>query len=82
MKMDIKDAVVLRFKNICAERHITLNQLAVVSGITPSTVYSLADPKRRQVEVRTVKVLCDGLGITLADFFTDAVFDEVGPELI
>ena len=41
--MLIKDVIVLRFKNICAERNIKYNELAVRSGVTPSTVYSMMD---------------------------------------
>ena len=50
--MTVKDAVVLRFKDICKERNIKYNELATISGVTPSTVYSLSlihisEPTRR-----------------------------------
>ena len=48
MKMSIKDAVVLRFRHLCMERLITWNELATRSGVTPSTVYSMLDPRRRE----------------------------------
>lgn len=65
----VKDAVALRFKELCEERNISPNALAVRSGVTPSTVYSMLDSSQQSVTVPTVKKLCDGLGITLVDFF-------------
>lgn len=66
----VKDAVALRFKELCEERNISPNALAVRSGVTPSTVYSMLDSSQQSVTVPTVKKLCDGLGITLVDFLT------------
>lgn len=45
------------------------NELAVRAGVTPSTVYSLMNEERQDVSVSTVKKLCDGLDISIADFF-------------
>ena len=64
----VKDAVALRFKELCEERNISPNALAVRSGVTPSTVYSMLDSSQQSVTVPTVKKLCDGLGITLVYF--------------
>ena len=66
----VKDAVALRFKELCEERNICPNALAVRSGVTPSTVYSMLDSSQQSVTVPTVKKLCDGLGITLVVFLT------------
>ena len=67
--MTVKDAVAVRLRDICARRGIRANELANISGVTPSTVYSLLDTRRRDVSVTTVKKLCDGLEITLGEFF-------------
>ena len=56
----VKDAVALRFKELCEERNISPNALAVRSGVTPSTVYSMLDSSQQSVTVPTVKKLCDG----------------------
>lgn len=74
--MSVKDAVATRLRAICAQQGIRINELANISGVTPSTVYSLLDPRCRDVSVITVKKLCDGLNMTLAEFFTAPVFDE------
>ena len=66
--MQVKDAVAGRIRGLCRERGIKVNELANISGVTPSTVYSLLDPKRRDVSVITVKKLCDGLDMTLGEF--------------
>ncbi len=79
--MSVKDVVAKRFKDICDERNIKYNELANISGVTPSTVYSLLDPSRRNVSVATVKKLCDGLDITLGEFFSCEDFDSLEQEI-
>lgn len=79
--MSVKDAVAQRIKVLCGERGITPNSLANISGVTPSTVYSLLDPSRREISVSTVKKLCDGLDITLGEFFASPIFDELEQEI-
>lgn len=79
--MAVKDAVVKRFQTLCAERGIKLNELATLAGVTPSTVYSLMDERRRDASVVTVKKLCDGLEITLGEFFSTPDFDALEQEI-
>ena len=77
----VKNAVVERFKSLCKERGIAPNELANISGVTPSTVYSLLDNKRKNVSIVTIKILCDGLGITLGEFFSTPEFDNLYQEI-
>ncbi len=79
--MTVKDAVAARFAALCRERTIPFNELATRSGVTPSTVYSMMDPRRRQVSIVTIKKLCDGLDITLGQFFSAPEFDALEQEL-
>ena len=79
--MSVKDVVALRFAQLCKERNMKLNELATRSGVTPSTVYSMMDESRRDVSVVTIKKLCDGLDITLGEFFSAACFDELEQEI-
>ena len=79
--MNVKDAVAKKFQQICKERHMTLNELANLSGVTPSTLYSMMDEKRRDISIITIKKFCDGLEMSLADFFTDSIFDNLEPEI-
>ena len=79
--MTVKEAVVARFNAILTERHMRTNELATRSGVTPSSVYSMLDPRRREVSVNLVKKLCDGLDMTLGEFFSATVFDELEQEI-
>ena len=77
----VKEAVAARFQEIMKERGIKANELANISGVTPSSVYSMLDPRRKEVSVNLVKKLCDGLEITLGEFFSASVFDELEQEI-
>ena len=79
--MDIKDAIVKRFNELCAERNIRINELANISGVTPSTAYSMMDKSRRDISIRTVKKFCDGLEITLGEFFSAKIFNDLEQEI-
>ena len=79
--MDIKDAVVERFLQLCNEKGWKINELANISGVTPSTAYSMMDKSRRDISIRTIKKFCDGLEITLGEFFSTKVFDALEQEI-
>ena len=79
--MGIKEAVVDRFQSLCQERGIKYNELATRSGVTPSTVYSMMDPRRKDVTLVTVKKLCDGLDLTITEFFATPVFENLEQEI-
>ena len=79
--MTVKDAVAARFQELMKERNIKTNELATRSGITPSSVYSMLDPRRKEVSVNLVKKLCDGLDMTLGEFFSAPMFDELEQEI-
>ncbi len=79
--MDIKDAIVERFMELCVEKGIKINELATLSGVTPSTAYSMMDKSRRDISIRTIKKFCDGLEITLGEFFSTHEFDNLEQEI-
>lgn len=79
--MELKEAIAARFSQLCCQRGITVNELANLSGVTPSTVYSMMDPKRHDISVRTVKKLCDGLELSLGEFFCAPIFDDLEQEI-
>ena len=79
--MCVKDVVAKRFRELCEERHIKINELANLSGVTPSTAYSMMDTNRRDVSITTIKKFCDGLDITLGEFFSTPDFDELEQEI-
>ena len=79
--MGVKDAVTARFASICRQRNMKYNELAVRAGVTPSTVYSMMDARRRDVSIVTIKILCDGLDMSLEEFFSGPEFAALEPEL-
>lgn len=79
--MRIKEAIVKRFQQLCAERGIKYNELATLSGVTPSTVYSMMDASRQDISVLTIKKLCDGLDLPISMFFNHQLFDDLEQEI-
>ena len=69
--MGVKEAVVLRFQELLRQRKMRPNELATRSGVTPSTVYSMLDGRRKEVTINLIKKLCDGLDMTLGEFFSN-----------
>ena len=79
--MNVKDTVAERFQELCSKRGIKINELANISGVTPSTAYSMMDPRRRDISIITIKKFCDGLDITLGEFFSTPDFDNLEQEI-
>ena len=79
--MTVKEAVVARFTEILSERNMRANELANLAGITPSTVYSMFDEKRKEITINVIKKLCDGLDMKLGEFFSAPIFDELEQEI-
>ena len=79
--MSVKDAVVQRFQQLCAERNIAINELANLSGVTPSTAYSMMNPERRDISITTIKKFCDGLDVSLSEFFSAPEFEGLEQEI-
>lgn len=79
--MDVGSAVRLRILELCNENNITVNKLATVSGITQSTLNNIVNGRNNSTTVSTVKKICDGLNITLIDFFSSAVFSNLEQEI-
>lgn len=79
--MNVKDATAKRIELLCKERGIAYNELANICGVTPSTIYSIFDPKRRNISLSTVKKICDGAGLSLGEFFTHQIFETLEQEI-
>lgn len=79
--MNTKEAVSKRILDLCEERHMAINALATVSGISPSTVYSMLNEKSQNPGIVSLKKLCDGLDISLREFFNSDLFDELEQEI-
>ncbi len=79
--MNTKEAVAKRILDLCAERNMAVNALASISGVSPSTIYSMLNEKSKNPGVVSLKKICDGLGITLGDFFSTPEFDALEQEI-
>ena len=80
--MRTKEAVSLRIIELCKEKNIAINALANLSGVAPSTVYSILNEKSQNPGVVSLKKLCDGIDITLREFFDSPIFDDLEQEII
>ena len=79
--MRTKEAVAQRILELCRERNIAVNALANISGVAPSTIYSMLNQKSQNPGVVSIKKLCDGFEITVREFFDSPLFDETEQEI-
>jgi len=77
----ILGAVTKRFQELCQERDISHTELARLAGVTPSTVYSMLKLGRKDVGIVTIKKLCDGLELSIIEFFDCDIFRDLPPEI-
>ena len=80
--MNTKEAVAARIIQLCKEKQIAINSLADISGVPPSTVYSMLNDKSQNPGIVSIKKLCDGFGITLGQFFSAPEFDDLEQEIV
>ena len=79
--MTTKEAIAKRIIDLCNEHDIAINGLANISGVSPSTVYSMLNEKSQNPGVVSIKKLCDGMNITLREFFDSELFDDIEQEI-
>ena len=79
--MKTVDAVRDRILQLCEERQMSIHKLAMVSALPPSSIKNILYGKSRNPKLLTIKMLCDGLGITLGEFFSTPEFDALEQEL-
>ena len=79
--MTAKEAVAKRILELCEERNIAVNALASSAGVSPSTVYSMLNSKSKNPGIVSIKKLCDGLDISIRQFFDSDIFDDLEQEI-
>ncbi|MDR3309971.1 MAG: helix-turn-helix transcriptional regulator [Oscillospiraceae bacterium] len=79
--MTLSAAVRHRLKQLCDEQGISVNRLAYISAVPPSSLKNILYGKSESPKVKTIKMLCDGMGITLSEFFTSLEFDNLEQEV-
>ena len=79
--MTIGEAVRLRILELCDTHDISVNKLSNLSGVTQSTVNNIVSGRNHSTTVSTIQKLCDGLGITIEEFFHSSLFRQVEQEI-
>ena len=79
--MNTKQAVAARILDLCNQRDLAINTLANLSGVPPSTVYSILGEKSQNPGIVSLKKICDGLAISLREFFDCDLFDHLEQEI-
>lgn len=79
--MTIGEAVRQRILELCQERQITVNRLALISGITQSTLNNIISGRNHSTTISTVQKICDGLEIPIAEFFQSPLFLSLEQEI-
>lgn len=79
--MNVSDVVAERILELCRASGLTVNKLSTISGVTQSTVNDIVNKKAKNIGIITIKKLCDGLDITITDFFNTDSFRGLEQEL-
>lgn len=79
--MNIGQAVRFRLLKLCRQREISINKLCSLSGVTQSTVNNIVSGRNNSATISTTKRLCDGLGITIQEFFNSELFNALEQEI-
>lgn len=79
--MDTVTAVCNRILELCGQREISINKLATLSALPPSSIKNILYGKSQNPKIVTIKMICDGLEITLAEFFSTPEFDALEQEI-
>jgi len=79
--LDTVQAIKTRILRLCDERHLTINGLATLSALPPSSVKNILYDKSQNPKILTIKMICDGLDITLGEFFNAPEFDHLDQEI-
>ncbi len=79
--MMISEALRVRILQLCNEREISINKLCTISGITQSTVNNIVSGRNNTATVATIQKICDGLEITITDFFSSDLFQNLEQEI-
>lgn len=80
-KMDTISVIKNRILQLCTERNITINKLATLSALPPSSIKNILYGKSTDPKILTIKKICDGLDITLGEFFNTREFNGLEQEI-
>ena len=79
--MRVNEAVKPRILDLCQQNNITLNKLSTICGITQSTLNNIISRPNATTTVSTIQKICDGMEITILDFFSSPLFNNLEQEI-
>lgn len=79
--MTTRECVANRILQLCQERNMAVNALARSAGMPPSTIKNILNGSSKNPGVSTIKMICDGFGITLMEFFSTENFQYLEQEI-
>ena len=79
--MEVVTAVRNRILQLCGEREISINKLAAMCALPPSSIKNILYGKSQNPKLLTIKMICDGLDLTLGEFFSTPEFDGLDLEI-
>lgn len=79
--MTTRECVANRILQLCQERNMAVNALARSAGMPPSTIKNILNGSSKNPGVSTIKMICDGFGITLMEFFATEKFQHLEQEI-
>lgn len=79
--MDLISAIRNRILRFCGIRHLSVNEFAEHCGISPSSLKNILYGKSQNPKIKTIKILCDGMGMTLQEFFNTDEFNALEQEI-
>ena len=78
--MDLHEAIVKRINQICKDKNLSICDISLKAGMSPSNIYALIKMRTKNSKINTIQKFCEGAKITLAEFFTSSLFDDVQSE--
>ena len=78
--MQLNQAVSARLKELLQERGMTQYQLYMKSGVPKSTIGNVINCAYDSVKLRIIHELCQGMGISISEFFVSPLFEETNLE--
>lgn len=79
--MNIGEATRLRIIELCSQRNITVNKLSTICGVTQSTLSNIIGGRNNSTTISTIKKICDGLEISIQEFFQSEIFENLEQEI-
>jgi len=78
--MELHEAIVARINQICQEKNLSICDISLKAGMSPSNIYALIKMRTKNSKINTIQKFCEGAQITLAQFFTSPLFNDIQSE--